>query len=665
MKYRKNIFAGFAAALSLSFVFAPFAFASTANDFNSYVPYTGNYAYGSNMGYFGAQFKDQDVAQLAYNAGVRTIRVSLPDWLITGYGVDSRIDAFKFYQSLGMKDITAFVGEPNNGTKIFSGLYEPVWLDTAKTQINPTNTFANYLYKTVKEYGPYVKFWEIINEPDFTYGSNGWQTPDVSTSWWNVNPSPDELGNLKAPVQSYVHELRVAYDVIKTLQPNEYVATGGIGYPSFLDAILRNTDNPSDGSVTSDYPQKGGAYFDVLSFHTYPMYSLRHWDNSIMNFVYNRNSDAALDVYLGAQSDFQKVLKKYGYDGSTYPQKQWLVTETDIPQQTVGTDWGDATAANNFITKAHILGQANGIMQMYKYGLGENETDTSSFNKMGLYGDLAPSNTTVANAPKTTQWDAMFALSNSLYGKTYNSSRTSQLALPSNIRGAAFVDNGGNYTYVLWAKTTIDQSESASASYTFPSGIYGGKTVSLTGTPLYFNDSGSSSTVYYNNNYTNNNYTNNSGYSVNAGTDKTLALTTSVTGTLALTGTSSNTDSSVSYYWSQVSGASSASLSNTNSLSVVASGLVSGTYVFRLTASRGGQTVAADDVNVTVLGSGRVSVNTARLNVRRSAGGSLLTRVVYGTQGLAVDQKTLNSVVWKKVAFDGGVTGWVSALYLR
>ena len=87
MKYRKNIFAGFAAALSLSFVFAPFAFASTANDFNSYVPYTGNYAYGSNMGYFGAQFKDQDVAQLAYNAGVRTIRVSLPDWLITGYGV--------------------------------------------------------------------------------------------------------------------------------------------------------------------------------------------------------------------------------------------------------------------------------------------------------------------------------------------------------------------------------------------------------------------------------------------------------------------------------------------------------------------------------------------------------------------------------------------------
>ena len=160
----------------------------TANDFSSYVPFSGTYDYGSNMGYYGQHFTDQDVAQLAYNSGSHTIRPSLPDWLISGYGDTARLSAFQYYQSIGMKDITVFVGEPNDGAthsgtgldnrettifpgvgeraKTFKGLYEPVWLDAGKTQINPANTFAAYLYKTVKTYGPYVKFWEIINEPD-------------------------------------------------------------------------------------------------------------------------------------------------------------------------------------------------------------------------------------------------------------------------------------------------------------------------------------------------------------------------------------------------------------------------------------------------------------------------------------------------------------------
>ena len=35
---------------------------------------------------------------------------------------------------------------------------------------------------------------------------------------------------------------------------------------------MRYTDNPKDGSVTSDYPALGGAYFDADAYHQYPKY---------------------------------------------------------------------------------------------------------------------------------------------------------------------------------------------------------------------------------------------------------------------------------------------------------------------------------------------------------------------------------------------------------
>src|SRR5574343_143774 len=332
-KINKYIILG---VLSLSLLPATQVLAMTANDSNSFNLYAGKYAYGTNMGYYGSHFTDQKVADLAYNAGARTIRVSLPDWLITGYGVDARQDAFEYYKNLGMTDLVAFLGEPNtNGTdnretkqfpgaseraKTFKGLYEPIWLDAGKTQINPNNTYASYVYKTVKNYGQYVKFWEIVNEPDFTYSSHGWQDKSADgKSWWNVNPDPEDLTNLKAPIQYYIRELRVAYDVIKTLEHGDYVATGGIGNPSFLDALMRNTDNPVDGSVTSEYPLKAGAYFDVLSFHTYPMYDLHKWDNAKGGFIYSRHSDAAVDAHLKYQTEHNTILEKYGYNGSTYP----------------------------------------------------------------------------------------------------------------------------------------------------------------------------------------------------------------------------------------------------------------------------------------------------------------------------------------------------------
>jgi hypothetical protein len=56
-----------------------------------------------------------------------------------------------------------------------------------------------------------------------------------------------------------------------------------------------------------------------------------------------------------------------------------------------------------------------------------------------------------------------------LHDKTYNPQQSKRLELPNNIDGGAFVDTAGNYTYVLWAKTTEDNDEFAQATYEFSS----------------------------------------------------------------------------------------------------------------------------------------------------------------------------------------------------
>src|SRR5258706_6731860 len=234
----------FLVILLLPVVFCTANAQTTANSFGTSVPYTGLYAYGTNVGYYGNQFSDQNISQLAYNAGVRTLRPSLPDYYITP-SPGFRLSAFQYYQSTGIIDPTAFLGfvDPSNRdnttfpgcdsrTWIWRGLYKPIW-NTDGT-IDTANTFANYVYKAVNTYGPYVKFWEFINEPDYTGTAAAWQDSTVANSWWHVNPTANELYNLKAPVFYYIRILRIAWEVIKKLQPSEYVCNG-VGYPSFLD----------------------------------------------------------------------------------------------------------------------------------------------------------------------------------------------------------------------------------------------------------------------------------------------------------------------------------------------------------------------------------------------------------------------------------------------
>ncbi|HKP31365.1 MAG TPA: hypothetical protein VJT83_01510, partial [Chitinophagaceae bacterium] len=406
--------------LTLLLSFATLAFSQinfSANDFGKVPAFTGYFQYGANMGYYGPSWDDKTLADISAGnpakgvkgAGIKSLHLPLPESFLESWAYDVRVDMFNHYASLGIKENTVFLEDPKNehrdptnyggaqSSRLFKNMYEPIWDGGANgTPVNDNNYLALYIYKTVTTYKSYVKYWEIINEPDLEYGTLGDGDPGQPGNWFDNNPPPSALPNLYAPIFHYIRTLRVAYEVVKFVDPTAFVTPGGLGKPGFLDAILRNTDNPSNGVVSSAYPLKGGAYFDALSIHNYPIYHLHEWDNSIMGFKFNRHSDFAVKKYIEQKDKFQTVLNNRGYNGTTYPAKHIITTENNIPNKAVmgsiGLWIGSQEAQRNYVIKALVESQKNNIDQFYVFVLGndkeEYDATASELSFLGLYKNL-------------------------------------------------------------------------------------------------------------------------------------------------------------------------------------------------------------------------------------------------------------------------------------
>ena len=461
----------------------------------------GAFLYGSNMGYY-AGWSDEQLAEVLIGnsakniagAGVNSLRPAMYDYFVQQWGYDIRLNAFKTYQQLGGKDHAVFLNGPSdahrdqtkycNGvqSQTFANLYEPIWSSEGK--VNPNNYYANYVYHVVKTYGPYVKYWEVWNEPDFTSNWSATQT------WARTDPNPCDLSNFAAPIQSYVRMLRITFEIVKYLDKGSLVCVGGLGYPGFLDAILRNTDNPNDGSVNPDYPKKGGAWFDCLSYHVYPMYDLGS----------NRNSDAAAAAVVTHKNEFQAVLSKYSYDGTSNPEKAFIVTEVNIPRKAIDNYIGGDEVQRNFLIKAAIVAQKAGISALYIYGPAESASLTQAtdpYQTMGLYQNMTSSPYQANITPGGIAWRTISLL---LKDRQYDPAKTADLHLPSHVNGGAFyAADDQSYVYALWAKTN-GTSETATAKYSFPASFnlttatqfdWKNKqtkvsgTMTLTGTPVF------------------------------------------------------------------------------------------------------------------------------------------------------------------------------------
>ena len=119
--------------------------------------------------------------------------------------------------------------------------------------------------------------------------------------------------------------------------------------------------------------------------------------------------------------------------------------------------------------KTPILCQQNDILQYHIYALSEGgpwmATD-AGFNKMGLYEPL--SNLPIHQAKMYPSAIGYKTTSEILFGSRFDAAKTEEMKLPENVGGGAFRQQNGDYVYTLWAETETDQSESATALYSFP-----------------------------------------------------------------------------------------------------------------------------------------------------------------------------------------------------
>lgn len=547
---------------------------TTADEFVS--PYDGLFAYGSNMGYYNWADNDRQLGSLLVGGangqagiGVKSMRPALFDKYVQMYGITSRAAEFAHYKQLGAIDLTLFLGQwywidkgcrggaamnwDNAGAKwrcvnpasrafddsleydrrdpksyggcnqrswMHANLYKPIWISASdgSKRVNPDNYLAEYVAGVVATYKQYgIKFYEVWNEPDYTDNWQVAQDPSHADYWGRSNPKPCDLSRTTAPISHHVRLHRVVYEVVKTLDPTAFVATGGLGYSSYLDALMRNTDNPgtqfeqnagegvgtAEGAIDSArYPKKGGAYFDVLSFHAYPQYALSRWAGSAAcnagerkqnERCYNEHSDAAMSAFFALRDDFNSVLVRYGYDGVAKPAKHWINTEFNVPRiparQPQGSAlaneiqyWGAEDYARNFLVKAMVLAQKHNVRQMYIYQPSDeyNEDGTDCNGLMGPIGTMYHALqglfknlncTTPAAAVPTVQATAMKTISGLLFGWRYDAARTAALNLPSGTDGAAFRASDGRFRYVLWAKTTADRNESGAITYALPASV--------------------------------------------------------------------------------------------------------------------------------------------------------------------------------------------------
>jgi hypothetical protein len=430
---------------------------------------------------------------LGTQAGADSNRMKLPEYFLDQWGVGIRTEAATSYATNGMSNLVCFLigpsdahstepsGTTNSDDYIPRNLYEPIF--QADGTANPNNYWARYVEETVTTYKPWVRIWEVWNEPDWT--------PNYATTqgWASKAPTVADLPRFNGAIFDYVRMLRVTYAVAKKVDPTAQVALGGIGYPTFLSAILRYTDNPANGVASTDYPSMGGAYFDVLNFHYYPLYT-------------PGNSDAAAAGMFSLKAQFAAELAKANVTG-----KSWNATETGAPRYALGTNPGGDDYAKNYLLKVMTQAQLEGMIGLDWFLLSDTATPGGSqdpYAYMGLYLDIA-SLTTMQSAVKSSLGVAYATLGKLLKGARVDAARTAALALPANVGGGAFQAASGHTIVVLWAKAS--SGEAATATYALSAGgavtsygwdyastgttsslavTAGRTTVALTSTPQFF-----------------------------------------------------------------------------------------------------------------------------------------------------------------------------------
>ena len=346
-------------------------------------PTTLQYRLGNGLGYIGNGWDDARMSNLSTWAGYDGQRKKLPEQHFETWGYGIELGDAQTNTKLGILDVVGYLATPtkahsSNATSNSelcypANLYEPIWL--ADGTVNPNNYWAAYVYKTVEIYKDHIKIWETWNEPDYTNNYNN------VGKWYTEPPDPKDLLHWHGTIFEYIRLQRITYEVAKKVDPECWVATGGLGYSSFLDAIMRYTDNPDGGKVTEEYPAYGGAYFDCDAYHQYPQYGVTDEETGE---AYNDNgSDILAKKVVILKKNHHYIIKKYGF-GEKYPDKIFINTETGLNSKASGGVGGDLVRTN-WIIKLALLCLEYDVRQLHNLILVDGGGGVGDYENVGKF----------------------------------------------------------------------------------------------------------------------------------------------------------------------------------------------------------------------------------------------------------------------------------------
>ena len=343
------------------------------------------YRLGNGLGYVGNGWDDARMSNLSSLAGYDGQRKKLPEQHLVNWGWGIEVGDCMTNTKLGILDVIGYLATPTkaHSSNVSSNaelcypdnLYEPIWL--ADGNVNPLNYWANYVYNVVSNYKDYIKIWETWNEPDYTTNYNN------VGKWKTSPPNPEDLSHWYGTIFQYIRLLRITYEVAKKVDPDCFVATGGLGYSEFLDAILRYTDNPDEGKVTDEYPAFGGAYFDCDAYHQYPQYGVTDIETGE---AYNDNgSDSLAKKVVILKKNHEYTIKQYGFDGVIYPKKIYVNTETGVSSKEKSGSVGGDLVRRNWVIKLALYCIEYDVKQHHMLVL---TGDTGDYDSLGKYSSI-------------------------------------------------------------------------------------------------------------------------------------------------------------------------------------------------------------------------------------------------------------------------------------
>lgn len=409
---------------------------------------------GVNPGYYGPGIDRRESAELSVRAGANSLRTTLPERYLARWGDAIEVEDYADYAARGLDDHVVFLIGPSAehssapaGTADWEldhyaprNLYEPIFL--ADGSVNPDNHWAAYVDRVARLYGEHIAIYEVWNEPD-QVGDN-WP---VTNEWAHRAPTASELPWWNDTLYAYVRALRITHEVVHRVDSDAQVTVGGVGYPNFLRAVLRYTDEPTAGTIDAEHPHTGAHYLDVLSFHYYPIFG-------------GGSSDRGLEGLLEQRDAMREALREVGRESLGF-----VVTETGAPRVAVGTTPGSPLYAASYLVKTMVVGHHEGWVGIDWFAQGNDASreTTSSFESMGLYEDYSGASTP-SEVRRSAQGDAYAWLGGWLDDTAADPALTATMALPAEARGVAFRRGDGTRVYVVWAHTSGDESATSNWS---------------------------------------------------------------------------------------------------------------------------------------------------------------------------------------------------------